>query len=201
LEQARADMPIDFKKLESILLLPLVQQGCSAEVLRHAVYRYARACAQLRNRRKALKKTGVSEKQIQAQIAAANRLNGFLAELQQNAALALANPMPPYVVFAWRAELKAIEEFLSSIQPPRFDAKDVALALTMHIKERVKNRRLTVSLNLKALHVLNEARAASGLSQNLTLEALSKQKARANHQRAERLLRSWESSPPFTTKK
>jgi hypothetical protein len=70
------------------------EQGCSPAILETAIARYANACLQLQELRAGLKAAGISYRQLDRKAADAKDLSGFLARLQENARLVLANQMP-----------------------------------------------------------------------------------------------------------
>jgi len=118
-------------------------------------------------------------------------LRGFLGRVHQDARLVAANSIPHPSILLWKKDLDDVEDFLRSLTPFRPDAKDAALALVLHVKQRSGRRRLPEIVKL-----LNAALSVAGLPGSLTAEALQKQIARANHQRAAKMLRSWESLVP-----
>ena len=184
-------MGFDYRKFENHASIgSLARAGCSGEVLKHAASRYAIVSAQPGERRKALRKAGISEKNIKAQAKAARTLSGFLGRLQQNPWFVLGNSIPPERVIPWRRDFEDAARFLESLEPFRPHAKDAALALALHVKQQTGRRHLPEIAKL-----LNAALSAAGLPDSLTSENLQKQLSRANGTRAQALLGGWESLP------
>jgi hypothetical protein len=185
-------MAFDYRKFERCALFgTLAALDCSREVLRHAASRYGIASAQPGEKRKALRESGITLKQLDAQIKSARSLRGFLGRIQHDARLVAANQIPHQSVLLWIKDLEDAENFLRLLTPFRPDAKDGALALALHVEKKTGRRHLPEIAKL-----LNAALSAAGLPDSLTVETLQKQLTRANRKRAQALLDGWESLPP-----
>jgi hypothetical protein len=184
-------MPFDYRKFDrNTSLGNLVRMKCSREVLRHAAVRYARASALPGERLKSLSEEGITEKQLRAKTSEANGLAGFLRRLQNSPRIGVANDPPKTPIPVWCKELECIAQWIESLQPFRPDKKVAALCLALHVARQTGQRHLPEICKL-----LNAALVAAGLPPDLTPHldgALAKQINRANCQKAEAMLRSWE---------
>lgn len=171
----------------NISLGKLTSSGCSPGVLKHGAARYVIASVQPREERNALGQSGITRKQLQAQIKSAVSLGGFLGRLAQNARLVAANDVPQQNILLWRKDLGEVATFLESVVPFRPDAKDAALALITHVEQRTGQRHL-----LEVRKLLSAALASANLPGDLKRGTLAKQIQRGNRERAERMLRGWE---------
>jgi hypothetical protein len=178
----------DYRQFErSAAIGTLARLGCSRAVLKHAACRYAIARMLPGDRRKALTEAGVSHKQLRAHARSARELAGFLRRIQKSPSLMIANEQPKTLIPVCCNELESIAHWIQSLAPFRPDAKDAALALALHVKQRTGQKRLQEIRKL-----LNAALGAAGLSPSMKPESLGKQISRADRSRAKALLDGWE---------
>ncbi len=186
----------DLEKFDrKISLSNLSRLKCAREVLRQAACRYAIASAQPGERRRGLHKAGLSDKQLRSKAAAARDLAGFLRRLPNSPRIVAANDMPKTPIPVWCKDLEYMAQWIESLAPFRPDAKEAALALALHVRQRTGQQHL-----LELSNLLNAALEAAGLDPCLRPDTLRKQIARANRQRAEQMLGFWDSLAPSLKK-
>ena len=153
----------------------LVQLGCSTDVLRHSLHRFAIACSRPTTKREAFKRAGIGQNQIQRRIAEAKSLLEFIRCLQINGEVAIANEMPPQLLFPWRKTLEDIATWLDSIQHWQPHPMDAALALVLHVKEVTDRRKLLPAAKIAIHDLLLNARETVGATwPALTLDSLER---------------------------
>src|SRR5262249_23514770 len=151
---------------------------------------FAMSCVQPATKREAFKRTGISQKQIQRRIAAAEDLCNFLGRLQTNGRIALANEMPNHVLFPWRSELLTIADWLRGLGAWQPDPLEAGRALVLHVGEVTGKRRLDFKTKNYVLDMLEAARDTVGATKPaLTLDSFDKALRRTPRAKAESLLR------------
>ena len=183
--------------IESQAFKSLLALGCSREILRHALHRFAMACSQPTTARGVFKSAGLSQKQLQGKITAAEDLRDFIRRLQMEPRIALANNMPTHQMFRWRGELVAIAEWIKQLEVFHPDPIQAVLALVLHVKKATGKRSLKSEVKNDILDLLEDVRDVIGAKKPmLTLDSFEKalrRSSRADRTKAENLLLSWES--------
>ncbi len=172
-----------------ISLSGLSRLGCSRSILSHGIFRYCIAESLPQEKREALGRAGISEKQLRAMANRARSLADFLDAVRSNSHFVIANDIPHGALLGESRDLRLRAEWLESLKPFRPNHRDEGLlAMALHIEQTTGNRQLD-----QLCKVLNDASAAvTNGPGRLTVVALRKRPQRADHTRAVELLEEWQ---------
>lgn len=173
-------------------------RDCNGVVLLHGVCMYIRAKCVPKEKRKALARPtlritsegrpifgpGITEKQIKGHAASAERLEGFLRRVLTNEHIVVGNNTDR--VLRCVMALHDIAPWLRNLQPSRPSLNDVALALSLHLKQKAGDENVTA-----LAYLLKDAFLWSELPCSITRGALSNKIKRGNLPEADRLLATW----------